>query len=36
MTPDNRLMTPELEQAVSEIRNDALDPSVVEAAGNRV
>lgn len=36
MTPDNRFMTPELEQAVSEIRNDAIDPSVVEAAGNRV
>lgn len=34
--PDNQFMNPALEQAVSEIRNDAVDPAVVEAAANRV
>jgi hypothetical protein len=41
MTPeqqysDNQFMDPTLEQAVAEIRNDAVDPAVVEAAAARV
>jgi hypothetical protein len=34
--PDNQFMTPDLEHAVAEIRNDAVDPAVVEAAAGRV
>jgi energy-coupling factor transporter ATP-binding protein EcfA2 len=36
MTPENSFQDPVLEQALSEIRDEALDPAVVEAAGNRV
>ncbi|MGA8581807.1 MAG: FecR domain-containing protein [Bryobacteraceae bacterium] len=36
MTPENSFQDPALEQALSEIRNDAVDPAVVEAAANRV
>jgi hypothetical protein len=36
MTPENRFQDPALEQALSEIRDEAVDPAVVEAAGNRV
>ncbi len=36
MTPDNQFTIPDLEQAVSEIRNDSVDPAVVEAAAGRV
>src|SRR5579871_4564856 len=36
MTTENHFMDPTLEQAVSEIRNDAVDPMVVEAAAARV
>ncbi len=36
MTPDMHPMDPELEQAVSEIRDEAIDSAVVEAAAARV
>ena len=36
MTPENHFTDPMLEQAVSEIRNDAVDPAVMEAAAARV
>jgi hypothetical protein len=36
MTPEFTPMDPELEQAVTEIRNDTVDPAVVEAAAARV
>lgn len=36
MTPENSFQDPALEQALSEIRDEAVDPAVVEAAGNRV
>ena len=36
MTPDNSFQDPALEQALSEIRDQAPDPAVVEAAANRV
>ncbi|MGB9457813.1 MAG: FecR domain-containing protein [Bryobacteraceae bacterium] len=36
MTPENGFQDPALEQALLEIRNEAVDPAVVEAAGNRV
>jgi hypothetical protein len=36
MTPENSFQDPALEQALSEIRDEVVDPAVVEAAGNRV
>jgi ferric-dicitrate binding protein FerR (iron transport regulator) len=36
MTPENSFQDPALEQALSEIRDEAIDPAVVEAAANRV
>ncbi len=36
MTPENNFQDPALEQALSEIRDEAVDPAVVEAARNRV
>ncbi len=36
MTPENSFQDPALEQALSEIRGEAVDPAVVEAAANRV
>jgi hypothetical protein len=36
MTPDNSFQDPALEKALSEIRDEAPDPAVVEAAANRV
>lgn len=36
MTPENSFQDPALEQALSEIRDEAVDPAVVEAAANRV
>ena len=32
MTPENSFQDPALEQALSEIRDEAIDPAVVEAA----
>ncbi|MGD0049496.1 MAG: FecR domain-containing protein [Bryobacteraceae bacterium] len=36
MTPENSFQDPALEQALAEIRDEAMDPAVVEAAANRV
>jgi len=36
MTPENSFQDPALEQALSEIRDEAVDPAVVEAAAGRV
>ncbi|HWC98803.1 MAG TPA: FecR domain-containing protein [Candidatus Sulfopaludibacter sp.] len=36
MTPEKNFNDPELEQAMSEIRDEAVDPAVVEAAAARV
>jgi hypothetical protein len=36
MTPENSFQDPALEQALSEIRGEVVDPAVVEAAGSRV
>ena len=36
MSPENKFEDPALEQAMAEIRNDAVDPAVVEAAAARV
>ena len=36
MTPENSFQDPALEQALSEIRDEAVDPAVVEAAADRV
>jgi FecR protein/Putative zinc-finger len=36
MNPENSFTDPALEQAVTEIRNDAVDPAVMEAAAARV
>jgi hypothetical protein len=36
MNPENNPFTPEIERAISEIRDEAVDPSVIEAAGARV
>jgi hypothetical protein len=36
MIPENSFQDPALEQALSEIRDEVVDPAVVEAAGNRV
>ena len=36
MTPENKFNDPVLEQAVTEIRNSAVDPALIEAAAARV
>jgi hypothetical protein len=36
MSPENTPLDPELERALSEIREEAVDPAVVKAAGERV
>jgi len=36
MTPESSFQDPVLEQALSEIRDEAVDPAVIEAARNRV